>query len=562
MTRTFDLDAELAAGREAPKRTIERERGQAGAELARALDRKPASGKTPSPKAVGLLRRAMKTVDTDEAGAAQAARLCLKALDPDDAELYMNLGLAAWKLDMLEAAEKFLRLFHTLAPTHPGAVINLAGLLRDLNRYEDSIEILRAAIYADPDRTELWNALGTSVLESGDPEGSEVFYLEALRLNPNFARSHHNLGFAYDMAGRPDEAAELFARGEALTDRHADRITMTHARSLALLSAGRLDEGWEAYESRLDRYYKQATEFLIDAPRWDGIDPAELKGKRVLAVGEQGLGDEVAFASLVPDLTDAAGPEGGLTVATEKRLAPLFQRSFPGVEVLLHKTVKREGRVFRITEELAGGPPDIWLPIATAHRAFRRKPEDFPTTSHIKADPARVAALRAQLAALGPGPKIGLLWRSLKMDANRAKYFAAFETWRPVIETPGVTFVNLQYGDVDAELEQVKKATGVEIRQIEGLDLKADLDGVAALGVALDLTIGPMNASTNLSAGAGGNTWILHGQPAPWTLFGTGEVKWYPASRSFRAERFGAWDGLIRTVAVELARFAKARAAA
>jgi spore coat polysaccharide biosynthesis protein SpsF len=67
--------------------------------------------------------------------------------------------------------------------------------------------------------------------------------------------------------------------------------------------------------------------------------------------------------------------------------------------------------------------------------------------------------------------------------------------WRPVLEAPGVTFVNLQYGDCDEEIALAKAEFGVDIWQPPGIDLKQDLDDVAALCCAMDLIVGFSNAT-------------------------------------------------------------------
>jgi hypothetical protein len=91
---------------------------------------------------------------------------------------------------------------------------------------------------------------------------------------------------------------------------------------------------------------------------------------------------------------------------------------------------------------------DLWSPIASLLAGFRRDVDRFPERSAFLApDPERVAHWRRELAGYGEGPKVGVLWKSLKIDAGRVRYFSPFERWRPILTTPGVTFVNLQYGD-------------------------------------------------------------------------------------------------------------------
>jgi len=64
--------------------------------------------------------------------------------------------------------------------------------------------------------------------------------------------------------------------------------------------------------------------------------------------GEQGVGDEVGFASMLPDLI-----KRGARVVLEcaPRLAPLFQRSFKGAEVVAKTALKYREAYERITGE-------------------------------------------------------------------------------------------------------------------------------------------------------------------------------------------------------------------
>ena len=63
-------------------------------------------------------------------------------------------------------------------------------------------------------------------------------------------------------------------------------------------------------------------------PPWGG---QPLAGRTILVYGEQGIGDEIMFASCLPDLLEQAGR---VIVACESRLVPLFRRSFAPAEVL------------------------------------------------------------------------------------------------------------------------------------------------------------------------------------------------------------------------------------
>ena len=89
------------------------------------------------------------------------------------------------------------------------------------------------------------------------------------------------------------------------------------------------------------------------------------------------------------------------------------------------------------------------------------------------------------------------------MDGSRLRSFSPFEQWRAVLETPGITFVNMQYGETEAEIAQAKTEYGIDIWQPPGINLKDDLADVGALACALDLTLGFSNATTNIAAACG-----------------------------------------------------------
>jgi ADP-heptose:LPS heptosyltransferase len=119
-----------------------------------------------------------------------------------------------------------------------------------------------------------------------------------------------------------------------------------------------------------------------------------------------------------------------------------------------------------------------------------------------------------------------------------------------VLETPGVRFVNLQYGDCAEELEQAR-AAGFEIWNPPGINLKDDLDDVAALGCALDLVVGPANATTNIAAACGAPVWLVS-TPDAWPKLGTDRYPWYPQARVFNPPAYNAWAPVMAELAQAL----------
>ena len=465
---------------------------------------------------------------------------------PDHAEVANDLGRLAYRMGMHEQAEKLFRHYVEHAPDRPEGVNNLATVVRDRGRPDEAVELLRQAIGVNPEAQMLWNTLGTILMERGDLETACIFFSEAIRLAPTFGKSRYNLSQVKLGLGDPEGALEDCEEAMKLVITADDRQMMLLARSSYQLAMSRLGEGWDDYEARLSPQFADVTNFFIDRPRWS--PGADVAGKTVLVVGEQGLGDEILFANVLPDLLEKLGPEGKLRIAVEPRLVPLFQRSFPTAEVTWHTTHVWATRPLRSAPNTDHASADLWTPMGSLMREFRRTLDDFPAhKGFLKPDPKRVAHWRKVLKTAPAGPKVGLLWKSATNKDARQRYFSPFSQWAPVLKTPGVSFINLQYGDCSEELAQAEEEFGVRIWTPPGIDLKKDLDDVAALCAAMDLVVGFANASFNLAASSGTPVWLIS-TPGSWPRLGTDRYPWYPQARVFITPTYGDWDGVMTLI--------------
>jgi len=491
----------------------------------------------------------------DFASSLQAYESAL-ALLPDQTEVANDLGRLAYRMGMTELAEQLFRRFLDTHPLSFEAANNLACTLRDQNRPGEAIDVLKAAIKARPDDAMLWNTLGTILYEQGDMPASITFYEEALRLDPTFAKPRYNRGNARLMLGELDGALVDCEAAMARVSAQDERLTMQLARFNIRAARGEIGPAWDDYEARLAPLFPGVTTFLVQRPHW--TPESDIEGKTLLLMGEQGLGDEVLFANVLPDVASALGPKGKLVLAVEPRLVSLFQRSFPNAEVGGHASYKVSGHTVRGAAFIEENPEriDLWAPLGSPLRRFRRSLDAFPKRDRfLVPDPQRVAHWRQLLQGAPAGPKVGILWKSMNVGGDRGRNFSPFRQWSAVLKTPGVSFVNIQYGDCDAELDHARRELGVDIWRPPGIDLKNDLDDVAALTCALDLTLGFANATSNLAAACGAPTWIIS-VPGAWTRLGTDHMPWYPHARVFLPQAFGRWEETMGEVAAALANFA------
>jgi tetratricopeptide (TPR) repeat protein len=484
----------------------------------------------------------------DLAGALMSYEAALQAA-PDDPDLLAAMAGLAEQLEMPSVAEAFWRRVAQLQPARAEAIDGQARALSALGRFDDAIALLQAALPNHAEDARLWNRLGVTLTQAGRPATALTFFDESIRLDGRSSAALYNRGGAWFDLGRFAEAQADFEAAAAAGRNRSDIAMIEFSAATLRLARGDLASGWDAYETRHSPDLPKAVTYDAPGDRWTPDVP--LKGKRLLVFAEQGLGDEIMFAGLIPDVIDALGPRGRLGLAVEPRLVDLLRRSFPAALITGHTTTA-EGPARRRSASFPNPSPafELWTPLASLTRRFRTSLADFPSQpAYLRPDPARVAHWRAWL---GPGPAAGLTWRSGKLLGDRRRNYPPLEAWAPVLRPSGVRFVNLQYGDCADELRALSQLGQRDILEPPGIDLRDDLDDLAALCVALDAVVGIANATTQL-AGACGSPMILLTPPGVWPLLGTDRYPWHPTTRAVIAPTIGDWTPAMAEAAEMLA---------
>ena len=243
---------------------------------------------------------------------------------------------------------------------------------------------------------------------------------------------------------------------------------------------------------------------------------------------------------MVPDLIEA-GAE--LVIECDPRLVPLFERSFENT-----KCLARTKEVPNYSE-----PLDFHISMGDLGYWYRPERDSFPSReNYLRADLKRRDALRKSYLQDGGGFLIGLSWYSRNPEIGWEKSIALTD-WLPLLEVPGVTFVDLQYGDTFAQREALKDQTGTEIIHDETIDQLADLDAFAAQVAAMDMVVSISNTTAHMAGALGVPTWVLLSEVPLWRWFQEQtNSPWYPSVQLFRQRRSGGWPEVLGEVAAAL----------
>ena len=121
--------------------------------------------------------------------------------------------------------------------------------------------------------------------------------------------------------------------------------------------------------------------------------------------------------------------------------------------------------------------------------------------------------------------------------------------WAGLAALPGITFVDLQYGDTEAERKAFLDETGTAILHDDGVDQMADLDAFAAQVAAMDLIISIDNSTVHMAGALATPVWTLLPFQSDWRwMTERQDSPWYPEMRLFRQTEPGAWADVIAQV--------------
>ena len=486
------------------------------------------------------------------------------AIKPDYAEAYTNMGIALHEQRKLEEAIEALNKGIAIKPEYAEAYYNKGNALKDQGKLEEAIEAFKKAIAIKPEYAEAYSNMGIILKEQGRMEEAIEAYNKALAIMPEYAEALGNIGVTLRDQGKLEEAIEAFKKAIAIKPEYAEAysnmgITLHdqgkllkaigffnkalaikpeyaeayHNKSFSLLASRDFHQGFGYAEWRW-KTKEKAGEFLKSTkPFWNGE-----REKCVFVWGEQGIGDQIMFASIIPELYRFSSK---VIIQCDERLIPLFQRSFPD-DVVYYPT---NGTVH---EDYY----DYHIPAGSLPLKFRTTIDSFKSTSggFLLPNKQRAEDIRKNILV---GPKknlIGLSWKTNSNVPNAQNRNIKLADLALALDSIDTQLVSLQYGDVGEEIKAVKNDLNIDIVQVSQIDNTNDIDGLASLIMACDQVVSTTNVTVHLAGAIG--TKVLALLPfSPRWIWGTGsESFWYDSVSPIRQKTFGNWEDVLHSIII------------
>lgn len=470
--------------------------------------------------------------------------------------------------DQLAAAAKLYGEVLHSQPGHPVAAHRLGVLACKMGMPDRAIRLLRQSLRAGGESAELLNDLGRAYVETGGWENAwrcfrrcidrypgsvlgyvslayvenargnfseaRAAYLAAIERAQNPVQAQSNLAALYREWGQLDEAVSLY---DELIEQHLGFASLVEGRARALLQQKKWKAGWQDYEARL-AVEDEPARINLDLPirRWQG-EP--LGGQRLLILYEQGVGDEVQFASCFADAIQQARE---CTVTCSPRLLPIFKRCFPEAAFIPIAPADRETWA-------PEDPPqfDYFVPAGSLPRYFRRHDADFPGRPYLQAARASADTWRNGSRRL----RVGVSWWGGAVTEQIQKRSIPLEVFQKILSVPDVQFVNLQHGFCDPHAVDTLLAGFDNLETRMEIDPYRDLEAWFDLIASLDLVISVDNSNVHFAGAMGVPTWLLLSDHPNWRWpLNDERSNWYRSVEFFRKQDRGSWepslDGVVR----------------
>ncbi|RXZ32814.1 tetratricopeptide repeat protein [Oxalobacteraceae bacterium CAVE-383] len=468
------------------------------------------------------------------------------AMQINYAPAHTNLGIAFQEMGMLDEAVQSHITAQMLDGENIYALNKLADAYIKQRDFEKAYDIYRRVIELAPNDPNSHLKLGTSMYNfEGRYDEAMVLFDKALKLNPDLAMTHNNVGATQYAEGLIDEGIAAMEKALELRPNYK---TVRHNLSLAKLLKGDYKNGWANHEIRLTLPERAAVYVLVHRlfkiiPQWDG--KSSLKGKNLMLMHEQGFGDTIQFVRYVRILLDQ-----GVHVAVHvvDGLERLFRTLPPEVKLVKHsdKLPNCDASYLMMSLPLALGTDSV------------EKIPSYPSYLSATADDTfkwkQFLANKATVAS--PKLRVGLVWAGNPDHGSDLKRSIPLDVMAPLLELKDVQFISLQKGGKPGDLERLEK----EFRIINAGQEFTDFADTAGMIANLDLVISVDTSVVHLAGALGAPTWTLVAYTPDWRwLLDREDSPWYPSMRLFRQKKQGDWPGVIAGVKAELQKMLEAR---
>ena len=446
---------------------------------------------------------------------------CLKILkiDKKNISALNTLGLCLFNLKDYDHAKKYLLEALNFDSKNIKTLNSLGRLNHELRKSKEAQFFFEKAYELNPETFETVNNFAGFYLEEAEYSKAIIFFKKAESLNPNNAIVLNNLAKAY-LCIEQDSEAEKYCKKAINLEKKNEEFKKTL--SIILLKKYDFKNAWLYFDGRLsllDFKSKNTNLNLVKNKIPKNVNIEE--GKKILVLREQGIGDEILYGTMYPDLLDKYS---NVTIECDERLLELFKNSF---------NKKKSDKFFKLgyfsSDKNKINDFDYIIYAGSLGRYFRDNIDSFPIKPYIKNIKNYKDLELEKIIKKSNDIKIGISWKSFK-NRYASEKSLQIRDFINILDIENSTIFNLQYGNVQNELSSFLEKNNHQIISLEKLDLFNNLSGLANFLTSLDYFVTVSNSTAHLAGALGIKTILIkpenHASFHYWD-YQDGKTPWY-----------------------------------
>ena len=439
------------------------------------------------------------------------------------------------------------------------------------NKFNKALEVFFEGINEYPNDGELYNNLATLYQKKHDYIKAEAASLMAIKLIPNSSISYFTLAITLNALKKTKEAISTFKTsfkknpsnfdalkqiGNIYKDEKKFSDALNIYRKMQKLFPSNVEGfynesclhirnqrfliGWKGYDFALKNNSRQPEEGYYEEQKelWDG---KFFKGT-LLIYGEQGLGDQLLFGSLIKDLIK----EQNIVLKVNYKLIDIFKETYPEIKVYGSKDL------------ISNKCYEKYISIGSLCKFLRKNNIDFKNSTFLNYSVPKNKYTNLKMMPNNNKLNIGLSWFSFAEETGRTRSLKINEVSQ-LLSQHDHNFINLQYGEIQNQIDLIQSNNN-KIISIPNVDLTNDINSLSEIITNCDLVITIDNTAAHLSGSLGIPTWILLPYSADCRWFeNTSLSLWYKTVKLFRQGKSKNWSEVLQNISLQLKEFSNSQ---
>ena len=440
-------------------------------------------------------------------------------INPTDKDVLFNKANILETIGLLKEAQEVLK--KLIQMDYSLDVLNLFGLvMQGLNEYKKSINYFYEALKIEKDNIKVLNNLSVVWRKLGDYSKSEFYLKEALKYaiekNEYLALTYNNYGVFYEDLGNLPKAISFLEKSQHIEKNSSNKMNT----GVCQLKSLDFEKGWINYEARWDILSFKKKMIRTKKNLWNG----EITDC-ILIWGEQGIGDEILYSSMLQDTLKACNKI--YYACLSKKITKLMKNSFKNINILDMDEITNDDFF------------DFHIPVGNLGKFFRKNQSDFPLhNKYLFSDPQRKLEIKSKQRK----KTIGISWRSNASDKKSIQ----LENFHSLINKD-FDLVNIQYQTTSKEEKILDEMNVLDL----GYDLYNDIDNLAALIDCCDYIVTSSNINAHIAGALGKKTFLLSSSGVKqfhYWVSPTNNSLWYPSVEIVKQSKKDNWTSEFKYI--------------